>query len=128
MNRLNRKTGEGSYFIPEWFDTIPTKDKDKTHAIFNKLGKLEDLEEELGCPLEVIFKAIKDGVIYTEDKQGLDVKEKDCYFKIFKINIYELDTYPNIEYYYTIRNETHIGFVLLKDYKKTWWLKEDKSE
>ena len=30
--------------------------------IFNKLGKLEDIEEELGIPLEVLFKALKNGI------------------------------------------------------------------
>ena len=84
-------------------------------AVDNKLGKLEDLEEQLGCPLDVVFKALKIG-IYTNLKN----RNREDLTKYFCFNLYNLDT------------ELYLGnpiiFVNLKDYKKTWWLKEDKSE
>ena len=84
-------------------------------AVDNKLGKLEDLEEQLGCPLDVVFKALKIG-IYTHLKN----RNREDLTKYFCLNLYNLDT------------ELYLGnpiiFVNLKDYKKTWWLKEDKSE
>ena len=34
--------------------------------MFDKLYALEDLEEELGCPLDVVFKALKEGIIVDD--------------------------------------------------------------
>ena len=84
-------------------------------AVDNKLGKLEDLEEKLGCPLDVVVKALKIG-IYTNLKNW----NREDLTKYFCLNLYNLDT----EWY--LGNP--IIFVNLKDYKKTWWLREDKSE
>ena len=84
-------------------------------AVDNKLGKLEDLEEKLGCPLEVVVKALKIG-IYTNLKNW----NREDLTKYFCLNLYNLET----EWY--LGNP--IIFVNLKDYKKTWWLREDKSE
>lgn len=82
--------------------------------IYNKLGKLEDLEEELGCPLEVVFKSLKNG-IYLEERKSISTEI--CY--------HALECEFVIEWY---KNKEDYGYELLKDYKKTWWLKEDKSE
>ena len=54
MSRLTMKLDEGFYV-----SNAPCTDDLK-----NKLGKLEDLEDDLGCPLDVVFKAIKNGLIY----------------------------------------------------------------
>ena len=35
--------------------------------IFNKLGKLEDIEEELGIDLRTLFKALKNGFYYYDN-------------------------------------------------------------
>lgn len=79
----------------------------------NKLGKLEDIEESLGCPLDVVFKALKEG-IYIENEFGKMVN--------FKCRL----TYKNEEigWYFNIID----GYVLIKDHKKTWWLSETKEE
>ena len=58
MSRLTKKLDEGFYV-----SNAPCTDDLK-----NKLGKLEALEDELGCPLDVVFKALKDGSI--EDENG----------------------------------------------------------
>ena len=98
--------------------------------IVNKLGKIEDLEEQLGCPLDFIFKVLQAPKIYIE---GMNVRsEYDDRFKFHsKTNNYIINPYaiagkkPEVafidrwDYGYNLR---------LKDYKKTWWLKEDKSE
>ena len=54
---------------------------------YKKLGKLEDIEEELGIPLEVLFKAMKDGVYIKEITKYVRVdvilkfnEEKGCIF------------------------------------------------
>ena len=85
----------------------------KEELMYEKLGKLEDLEEQLGCPLKVVVKALKDG-IYTLDLPREDlIKQVDL-----KLSNRETE-------WYLINN---IMCVNLKDYKISFWLKEDKSE
>ena len=81
----------------------------------NKLGRLEDIEEELGCPLEVVFKALKQGYIYVYD------------------NHYNFDDHTKTKAKITFNNDKfYIGFARntrrLQDYQKTWWLKGEKDE
>lgn len=83
-------------------------DCDLTLAI-DKLGKIEDIEVELGCPIEVLFRALNDG-IWCQDRNKL-LYEPLPAFRECCIYVSDFDTY-----------------VSPSDYKKTWWLKEDKSE
>ena len=102
LNRYEYKQDERGYcFIQEG-------------QIVQKLGRLEDLEEQLGCPLEVREKAIKYG-IYIKNIYGEMVN-----FKVMLV-------YKNEQmgYYFRFIND---GYVLLADYKKTWWLKENREE
>ena len=81
----------------------------------DKLGKIEDLEEQLGCPLEVLVKALANG-IYVKDLPS----DSDT-FKIIDITLSNIQNeWYIVSKYYACSNT--------KDYKKTWWLKEDKSE
>lgn len=77
------------------------------------------LEEQLGCPLEVIVKALENG-IYTKES------ELDKELELFEVRgvekkgvsvISKFCSYAECDFscYYT-------------DYKKTWWLREDRSE
>ena len=113
MARFTRKStyeGETLYGSPIG---IKCDDFDQLQNVYNKLGILEDLEEKLGCPLEVVFKAIEDGIY---DKKGEERSvnfdynkwEKEYYFNAFSYD-------DNIKLY-------------LRDYKRTWWLKKDRSE
>ena len=65
MSRLTKKIDEG-FYISNAFCTDDLK---------NKLGKFEDLEDELGCPLEVITSktamVVKDNEIYERVKDKL---------------------------------------------------------
>ena len=76
--------------------------------------KYHKIEEQIGCPLEVREQALVNG-IYIENIYGELIN-----FKVMLV-------YKNKElgYYFRIIND---GYVLLTDYKKTWWLKEDRSE
>lgn len=83
-----------------------------SQACVDKLGKLEDLEDELGCPLEIREQAFKNGFY---DADG---------------NHYFCEHYvPSLKAMHTkgVSTGNHKSFNL-KDYKKTWWLKEDRSE
>jgi len=108
MSRLTKKIDEGFYV-----SNAPCTDDLKY-----KLGKLEDLEDELGCPLDVVFKALKNG-IYEEFGDLLYDGEN---LKLHHIKKQGWGLYPIICDY----DEAEAFF--LKDYKKTWWLKEDLSE
>lgn len=55
MSRLTKKY---SHMYTE--KNIDGMDEDETYCqCLNKLGKLEDIEEELGCPLDVVIEALK---------------------------------------------------------------------
>lgn len=77
---------------------------------YNKLANLEDLEDELGCPLEVITS--KTAMVVRNDF-------------ILKMNIMAIGFNDGNIYF---GSEWNFITRKLKDYKKTWWLKEDKSE
>ena len=84
-----------------------------------KLNKIEDIEEELGCPLEVVFKTIDKGITIEIDELGLKV----------------LDTFERPRLYYSDDFHCYCFKVLfrefivpLKDYQKTWWVKGEKDE
>ena len=81
--------------------------------MYDKLGRLEDLEDELGCPLEVLSEISKNGFY-------------EHYGYIPPYHISRIDIFKREIMYYD--EETNYFTVKLKDYKKTWWLKEDRSE
>lgn len=91
----------------------------------NKLGKLEDLEEQLGCPLEVVFKSMIDyGVVEYKIRDEIVVGSMSSIYKSvggkwygkFIPKKYILGTRE----YYTTNIE-------LNQYQKTWWLKGEKD-
>lgn len=75
--------------------------------------KCHNLEEQLGCPLEVVFKALKNG-IFTKDLPSEKIVK--WYGRLSNVET---------EWYLSDDNKVCIN---LKGYKKTWWLKEDKRE
>ena len=109
MSRLTKKDKR--------FDSgyqIPFNYSNYHEDVFVKLGKLEDLEDELGCPLDVVFKALKDTYIWIIHKDKTDYSVDFC-----------LENYSGKWY---ISSYDKAELYLCKDYKKTWWLKEDLSE
>lgn len=120
--RYTEKDKNGKYYIVEEKICMGTEQINpiKTWIVENenrgygrpidKLGKLEDLEEEIGCPLEVVFKALGNGIyVYNGNHYVVFLK----YYKVH--NKFRLKDVNGLLY-------------SLEDYKKTWWLKEDKSE
>ena len=81
--------------------------------IFNKLGKLEDIEQELGIPLEVLFKALKDGVYI------IDACEIIC------LNHTEISLHYNgVQWLW----ETPYGAKIFTHYRITWALTREELE
>ena len=84
--------------------------------IFNKLGKLEDIEEELGIDLITLFKALQNGVWYKDYKDNDKIKFADDIEENMKCK--ELIVPAK----YTI-----IG-LKFRDYGETWALTKEELE
>lgn len=99
---------------------FPYKLKDDSLATeldcIHKLGTLEDIEDEIDFPLDIAFRALKEG-IYREEYGKLEK------FDVRGIELDGLGTISNICPYGDCDFTTYY-----KDYKKSWWLREDKSE
>ena len=81
--------------------------------IFNKLGKLEDIEDELKIDLITLFKALKQKFVFHKENikielLGLHIKSDELYLYGF------------------VEDTTHALYLSLKEYGKTWAL--DKEE
>ena len=83
--------------------------------LVDKENKYQAIEEELGISLPILFKALKNGVC---------IQEEGC-FECTAIYFHLLER----KFVIGCANKENMGYELLKDYGKTWWLKEDlKSE
>ena len=123
MSRLTEKVKNTDDYI-----RLATKDKQE---FINKLGRLEDLEEQLGCPLDVYVK-IQWGlvnVIYVKryetvreywDENGLQLEQKEC---LVPRSITRVDR--RYFYYQDLLGKEDMYF---SKYGTEFWLKEDKSE
>lgn len=109
MSRLTKKFND-EYYSKNANTIIFNTEID--YNIVQKLGKLEDLEE-LGCPLEVVFKAVKEG-IYCVDYDNQIIRK-------FIAPLWFNST--SKQFYWSGNN---IGYPDLKDYQKTWWLKGER--
>ena len=105
---------EGGYYEP---------DKSNYMDITNKLGQLENLEDKLGCPLDVVFKALKEGVSYNREDVARTYNVKEWLDFATRPRLYYSDDWECWCWELFLG-----GYVLqLKDYGKTWWLKGDKN-
>lgn len=91
-----------NYIVPDNEENIITKS-------LNKLGQLEDIEEELGIDLITLFKALKNGV-WVKAFVGIVFIQVSCNYFAFLNN----EIAPMIYYF--------------KDYGKTWALTKEELE
>ena len=92
-----------------------------------KLGKLEDIEQELGIPLEVLFKALKDGIWSTIKLNRLHKENQIFQFEHISLKLFE-EGWGLVDLRQSF-GETLTGtLVLLKDYGKTWWLEKPNEK
>ena len=87
---------------------------DDVEKELEELSKYKNLEQELGCPLEVVFKAITKGIYYE------DITNRMRYNFV--------DLHQNLDGIFTMYCDDIEEHFLCKNYKKTWWLRDDKSE
>lgn len=97
--------------------------------INKKLKIYEELEQQLGCDLEVVFKALMNGIVdkkstYTpiDINLGVQLYNGNPTYVIRYIDYEEAETIRSLGFNYFPK------YWLLKDYQKTWWLASDKKE
>ena len=93
-----------------------------SQVVYELLG-YKQLEEQLGCPLDVAVKALFNGVYESYIDYGDNNIVKTRHREVRGIGENGLIVI-NLLCHYAECDETFV----YKDYKKTWWLKEDKSE
>ena len=120
MGRLTEKVKNTEDYI-----RLATKDKQE---FINKLGRIEDLEEQIGCPLDVVFTALSRGFYIDINKVEIDPPLQNPIEELLLVNCpkdFRLNLwYERIE----VASFGHYLEIYLKDYKKTWFLKNDKGE
>lgn len=97
----------------DYFNSYLPKNTELNKGWFTKLGKLEDLEEELGIDLITLFKALKEGIYHIESDDFFK-RPRLYYSNDFNCWCFELGLGA-----YVVR---------LKDYGKTWSLTKEEFE
>lgn len=115
MSRLTKK-GKTCYY-PNVDNGSPYY-PDSTNAcrLIQIIGEYEDLEEQLGCPIDVVFRALKQGYVYVwfEEFDRLETSVISGIYSDYRDEwVLDLTEYENQS---------------LQDYKKTWWLLPTKEE
>ena len=107
MNRLTKKNDIG------YFPAYERETKENYYDLVYKLGVLEDLEEELGIDLIILFKALKQKYVFHEEN--------------LKIELLGLHIKSDQLYLYRFAQATmHAVYLRLKDYGKTWTITKEK--
>ena len=83
IERLTIKNKEfNDYSVAEELRLLDVRDY--LYKANQKLGKIEDLEEQMGCPLEILVKNITDGkyleLLLSDMEQKRDEARNDGYF------------------------------------------------
>ena len=113
MNRLTNSTNSIIKAIANPIDVH------KKQLIYLKLKSLEDIEEELGIELSVLFSALKNGVYYFDSKGQL-IND----FVILISNSIDIWTQDKLSYsFITFYDRQTLS---IEDYGKTWSL--DKKD
>jgi len=102
----------------------PAPQKYGSRAIYNKLGQLEDIEDELGIDLITYLKVMMDRVIYVKGKEpewgGVGTK-KDI--EQYWVEYFSKDM---LEVKYGKDSDSHFIKNPLKTYGKTWALTKEE--
>ena len=91
---------------------------DELIKLNHKLLKYEAIEQEIGIPLEVLFKALKDGIYRFYEE-----------FEDMPPSIYYLDPiimYDEYRECWIFYDDSKCQVYCLKDYGKTWWLENQE--
>lgn len=122
MDRLTKNNDTQYDFVGRYDTNIKefSNNKELRVSVMNKLGQLEDIEERIGCPLDVFFKVFKKGIYVRNETtnhklefwypQEIKVIDAGLQWDICKIN-----------------NKAN-KYVGCFNYKKTWALTREELE
>ena len=113
MNRLTRKRKDGQYL-----KAIKSIDE-----CVNKLGQLEDIEDEIGCDLSIVLKALRNGYYYKSIK-GKILFSQNSGLVPYQ-NELELDHKVKLLSEAILKPKSCIC-VFVRDYGKTWALTKEE--
>lgn len=119
--RLTAKYNDNHYYsniIPP-FPSFGEKPSNTQQLLKDKLGQLEDIEDELGIDLITLFKALKNGCFAKETFDYMGKTQTQIIFTEFTYLYYTDDIGA---YFIHIRTKDHY----LKDYGKTWALTKEE--
>lgn len=119
MNRLTKKIEDLEKKNQELCIDLGAYQNENENLV-KDIEKYWKLEQELGCPLEVVFKALKDGIIYEEESEKRELMPNLMFLRFDNYDEEVEEDYFLMEY--------DLPIVKLKDYQKTWWLKGEKDE
>lgn len=117
----NQKLGK----LEDLLQSYNIKDLEELDRLLEMATTCKELSKQLGFPLPLLKKVLNNGIwvkdkdrFYHLDTLEINVKIEDDGFVIEELYFEDLDC---------VMDTT--GFkVYSQDYKKTWWLKEDRSE
>lgn len=115
MNRLTKKNSKGFYEPKLSRKPDMTETLDVNKACIQKLGELEDLEEEIGIDLPMLVKVMEQQNVWTKYKDEIDCCDR-CLYTLGEIFIYF--------YWY---NGKHLVFKL-SEYGEAWALTKEELE
>lgn len=101
-------------------DGYTYKEYGREDQVYNKLGKLEDLEERLKCSLDLFVKLHEVEGLYCEIEIPLTIlPSKTVYLEIDRLGL------DGIHFK---KNEYELYFIEYDAYKECFWIKRDKEE
>ena len=126
MNRLTRKIK--GYYSVDLRTCLPMEYEqiENSNACVDKLGKLEDIEEELGIDLITLFKALRNG-IWTNQEQCYG-DEKQGKIRFFQVRLLLEENAVGCIHNSMWKGKEVIRTLYFKDYGKTWALTKEKLE
>ena len=123
MNRLtNKYCNNYGDFVFSLRNSLTTH-SELNNGIYKKLKQLEDIGEELGIDLRILFKALKNGFYYYSDNGIVHTSDNESY-----ISLQAQSCLPNqmcIEVDYDDYSTMCFYFI---DYGKTWALTREELE
>ena len=124
--RLTEKNGNGDFILNRMLCNPKENVLAIAKEVTDKLGQLEDLEDELGFNLVSFVKVMKNGVIFVKGKEpewAGEGKKKD----IVRYCVERFDK-DRLKVRFNNYCDSHFIYNPLKSYGKTWALTKEELE
>ena len=131
---IELNTGKTKRFTNKFPETTPTYYKYYLNGyhfeqgdFIEKLGQVEDIEEELGIDIKIFIMALLNGIYVKVDGKIIDFTNSVGWLWKFDKNDSWYDEERPNEYYFAIIYR-HVNEFYMKDYGKTWALTKEELE